>query len=105
MGQPIVISMSDILLLAGAIVTISAAVKVICEAISQILKPNKTQNARLSELESRSVSELNRLGKLEEGNIITQRALLALLAHGIDGNDIQAMKDAKEDLTNYLITR
>lgn len=105
MDQPIVISMSDILLLAGAIVTISAAIKVIFEAIGQILKPNKTQNARISELESRSVSELNRLGKLEEGNIITQRALLALLAHGIDGNDIQAMKDAKEDLTNYLITR
>ena len=30
MGQPIMISMSDIMLLAGAIVTISAAVKVVC---------------------------------------------------------------------------
>lgn len=105
MGQPIVISMSDILFLAGAIVTISAAVKVVCEAIGQILKPNKTQNARISELESRSVSELNRLGKLEEGNIITQRALLALLAHGIDGNDIEAMRKAKAELTDYLIER
>ena len=41
--------------------------------------------------------------RLEEGNKITQRALLALLAHGIDGNDVDAMKKAKTDLTNYLI--
>ena len=105
MGQPIVISMSDILLLAGAIVTISAAVKVICEAIGQIRKPNKTQNARISELESRSVKDFNRLNKMEEGNIVTQRALLALLAHGIDGNDIEAMRKAKAELTDYLIER
>ena len=105
MGQPIVISMSDILLLAGAIVTISAAVKVICEAIGQIRKPNKTQNARISELESRSVKDFNRLNKMEEGNAITQRALLALLAHGIDGNDVEAMREAKNELTNFLIKR
>lgn len=105
MSQPIVISMSDILLLAGAIVTISAAIKVIFNAIERIRKPNKTQDARLADLEKKSANELARLSKLEEGTVITQRALLALLAHGIDGNDIQAMKDAKEDLTNYLITR
>lgn len=105
MGQPIMISMSDILLLAGAIVTISVAVKVVCEAIERIRKPNKTQDARITELESKSVKDFNRLNKLEEGNIVTQRALLALLAHGIDGNDIEAMRKAKAELTDYLIER
>ena len=105
MGQPIVISMSDILWLAGAIVAISAAIKVVCEAIEQIRKPNKTQDARIAELERKSVKDLNRLNQLEEGNIITQRALLALLAHGIDGNDIEAMRKAKAELTDYLIER
>lgn len=105
MGQPIVISMSDILWLAGAIVAISTAVKVVCEAIERIRKPNKTQDARISELESKSVKDFNRLNRLEEGNIVTQRALLALLAHGIDGNDIEAMRKAKAELTDYLIER
>lgn len=59
-------------LLAGAIVTISAAVKVVCEAIERIRKPNKTQDARIAELESKSVKDFNRLNKLEEGNIVTQ---------------------------------
>ena len=85
MGQPIMIS--------------------ICEAIERIRKPNKTQDARIAELESKSVKDFNRLNKLEEGNIVTQRALLALLAHGIDGNDIEAMRKAKAELTDYLIER
>lgn len=105
MGQPIVISMSDIIWLAGAIVAISAAVKVVCEAIEQFRKPNKTQDSRIAELERRAVNDYNRLNQLEEGNIITQRALLALLAHGIDGNDIEAMRKAKAELTDYLIER
>ena len=46
-----------------------------------------------------------RLDKIEEVNTITQRALLALLAHGIDGNDIEAMRKAKAELTDYLIER
>lgn len=105
MGQPIVISMSDILWLAGAIVAISTAVKVVCEAIEKFRKPNKTQDARIAELERRAVNDYNRLNQLEDGNIVTQRALLALLAHGIDGNDIEAMRKAKAELTDYLIER
>lgn len=99
------VTTEDILWLAGAIVAISAAVKVVCGAIERLRKPNKTQDSRITELERKAVNDYNRLNQLEEGNIITQRALLALLAHGIDGNDIEAMKLAKEDLTNYLITR
>ena len=52
MGQPIVISMSDILLLAGSIVTISAAVKVICEAIDQMRKPNKDEELKVLKSET-----------------------------------------------------
>lgn len=105
MGQPIVISMSDILLLAGAIVTISAAVKVIAECINRMQKPNKTQDERIGNLEKKAREDYERLNQLEDGNAITQRALLALLAHGIDGNDIEAMKQAKAELTDYLIGR
>ena len=55
--------------------------------------------------EKKAREDYERLNQLEEGNAITQRALLALLAHGIDGNDIEAMKQAKAELTDYLIGR
>lgn len=105
MEQPIIFTLTDIVWLAGAIVTISAAVAVIVRLVSKILKPNQKQDERLEELESRSKSDAERLERIEESTAIMQRALLALLAHGIDGNDVEAMKDAKTELTNYLINR
>lgn len=105
MNHPIMFTVSDILWLAGAIVAISAAVKVIVECIYRMQKPNKTQDERIEKLEKKAIADYERLNKLDEGNTITQRALLALLAHGIDGNDIEAMRQAKEELTNYLIER
>ena len=39
----------------------------------------------------------------EQGNNVTMKALLALLSHGIDGNAIEPMKEAKAALENYLI--
>ena len=105
MNEPITFTISSLLLLAGAILTVEQAVKAVAGAIQHFLEPNKTQDARLAELERKSVNDYNRINQLEEGNIITQRALLALLAHGIDGNDIEAMRKAKAELTDYLIER
>lgn len=42
---------------------------------------------------------------MEDANSATIRALLALLNHGIDGNNIKQMQDAKELLQDYLINR
>ena len=41
----------------------------------------------------------------EEGNKYTQKALLALLAHAIDGNNVEQLRKAEDDLKNYLIDR
>ena len=44
MNHPIMFTVSDILWLAGAIVAISTAVKVIAECINRMQKQNKTQD-------------------------------------------------------------
>lgn len=49
--------------------------------------------------------DLKRIEAIEEGNRATQQALLALLNHAIDGNDIARVKKASEDLTEYLVRR
>ena len=46
-----------------------------------------------------------RLDNMDEGNRVTQRALLALLAHGIDGNNVEQMEKAKSALEEHLINR
>lgn len=112
MNTQIIITPAGVLWVAGAIVSISAASGVLIRIYKHFRKPGETQDHRIAELERKSVNDYNRLNgldtgmqRLEEGNKITQRALLALLAHGIDGNDIEAMKQAKAELTDYLIGR
>jgi hypothetical protein len=49
--------------------------------------------------------DLKRIEAIEEGNKVTQRALLALLNHAIDGNDVEEIRRASKDLNEYLINR
>ena len=105
MEQPIIFTLTDVLWLAGAIVAIASAVNVVAKAIEKMRKPNRTQDERLEVLEKRAKSDYERLERIEAGNVIMQRALLALLAHGIDGNDVEAMKRAKAELTDFLLER
>ena len=46
-----------------------------------------------------------RFKEIEEGNKITQTALLALLKHSINGNDTKALKEAEKSLEDYLINK
>jgi hypothetical protein len=48
---------------------------------------------------------LKRIEAIEEGNKVTQRALLALLNHAIDGNDVDEIKEASKKLNEYLLNR
>jgi len=49
--------------------------------------------------------DLERITLIEEGNKVTQRALLALLKHSIDGNEVEELKKASKALTEFLIER
>lgn len=100
---------SGFLLLANAAEKIVKAYKAWKAPAAQ---QNAQQNERLDALEAwqKEVDgKLNndnaRLDAIVDDNRVTQRALLALLDHGIDGNNIKQMQDAKEDLRTHLINR
>lgn len=104
---------------AGAIITISTAVGVIINLITKLKEPEKKQDERIKALEDRADkfdgiiekfqgyfnNDDKRLRAIDEGNKITQTALLALLKHALNGNDTKALKDAEKDLENYLINK
>ena len=97
---------------ASAIVLISNAVEKIIKAYKTAKAPNARQDERIAYLEKwrdsverRLSTDNDRLRDIEKGDRATQRALLALLDHGIDGNNIKQMQDAKEELQNHLINR
>lgn len=108
--------MSDIwpLILAGAsaIVLLAQAAEKIGKAVQLAKAPNVKQDERLSTLEEwrkgvdqKLANDKKHLDAIDEGNRVTQRALLALLDHSIDGNNIKQMQEAKDALQNHLINR
>ena len=97
---------------ASAIVLLSNAAEKIVNAIKAAKAPVSEQSERIDALEEWKVEvdrKLNRdndrLANIDESNRVTQRALLALLAHGIDGNNTKQMEDAQHELQNHLINR
>lgn len=96
----------------GCIVTVSAAIGVIIKWVQAAKKPNDTQNARLDAIEKRLERHDTMLSNndkrqtnLEKGNRVTMEALLALLSHGIDGNDVESMRKAKREIQEFLIAK
>lgn len=104
--------MDKVLLFCGAVITICSAVTSIIAIVKLAKTPKDNLNSRLADIERRIAShddilskDNKRLSVIEEGNRVTQKALLALLSHGIDGNNITALEDAKNDLQKFLIER
>lgn len=108
-----------LLSICGGIITVAGAVTIVIKIINAAKKPNKEirssiseQSSRIDTIEDRLDSyeeyfkrDLTRIEAIEEGNRVTQRALLALLSHGIDGNDVDSLKQAKTKLEEYLTSR
>lgn len=112
MDTVIAFTPSQILALCSAIVVLSGAVHVVINLFTKISAPNKLQNSRIEVTEKRLTdhdallkNDLKRLEDLDNANRVTQRAILALLSHGIDGNNIEELKKAKLELQEYLIKR
>ena len=108
-----------ILALSAGIVTISGAISAIASWFTKAKQPEQMQNERLAKCEERldqHDEKLNtymayfqsddlRLRKIEESNRITQRSMLALLKHSINGDDLESLRKAEKDLEEYLINK
>lgn len=94
------------------IVLIASVITLAVTLGKTVQKPNQTQNDRLDALEAWQKIVNSRLdngdahfGISDKGNHITQEAILALMSHAINGNDVEKLRKAKEKLENYLIEK
>ena len=114
---------NTILAICGAIITISAAFTVIYKVIMKAKEPDKKQDERISVLEDHVVkiearlelgnkrfaadaerADAMEIGMRESIKVIIE-TLQALTTHAIDGNNIQELKEARKQLTDYLLKR
>jgi hypothetical protein len=99
-----------VLAAASAIVLLSNAIEKIVKGIKVAKAPENAQNKKITELETRIEKIENEILKDEkqlkdarECNHVITKGVLALLDHGINGNNIDQMKEARQDVNAYLI--
>lgn len=104
--------LTALLAAAGAISALGGAANWLVKLVRALKAPNAEQDRRLQSLEKHMqevdaflANDKKRLDAMDESNRVTQRALLALLAHGIDGNHQSQMEDAKKELELHLIRK
>lgn len=104
--------LAAVLATASAFLLLANAVEKIIQAVKAAKAPNDQQNARLDALEKwrcdvdrKLLNDNKHLSDIDDGARVTQRAIIALLDHGIDGNNIKQMQAAKTELQNHLINR
>lgn len=98
--------------IAAGILLLAQATEKIVKAIKAARAPDIAQNERLKALEDDMkqvkqylTNDNNRLEMLENSTRITMRAHLALLSHGIDGNNVEQMENSQKEIEDYLINR
>ena len=106
------ICIGALLILAGAVNTIGSAVEKIVRMRKAAKVPNDVQTAQIKELTGRVnkhdeflANDKKKLDDFGSSTRVIQRALLALLEHGIDGNSIERMQNSRKELEDHLINR
>lgn len=109
-GQTILVVVGAILTLCTIISTIGSAVEKIIKVRKAVKAPELRQDdeisgikARLDKVERKLENDKVQIADSKECNHVLTKGMLALLEHGINGNNIEQMKEAKNDVHAYLI--
>lgn len=103
----------------GALVSISAAIAVVVKFNNFLKKPNKDQDARIDKLEGRLKMVEGRcdtfdkqlegvkkhLNSLDESINMLLRAEFAQLGHNLNGDNVEQMQRAFDDIQEFLFKR
>ena len=98
-----------VLAAASAVVLLSNAIEKIIKAVKAANAPNIAQDEKIRKLDERLVvvekhlrNDDTRLKLMEQEHRAVLQSLLALLDHGLGGNNIEQMKAAKKELVHSL---
>lgn len=97
------------IVIAAGVLTMFNVIDKIVTTIKAAKNPVDDLKKRVDDLE-RKISDSyprydSKIEVIEDGNRVVQRAILELLKHSIDGNNIDGLKDAEKELSKYLISK
>ena len=92
------------LAMCGSIATIAGAVIVIYKLYQKAKQPDSERDKMMKEHEKKLDNCTHRLDSVEDGMAVLMRATLAMMNHIINGDSIDEMKKASDDIQDYLIS-
>lgn len=109
-GQTILVVIGAILTVCTIVSTVGNAVEKIVKARKAVIAPELRQDdeindikERLDKVERKLENDKVQIADSKECNHVLTKGMLALLEHGINGNNIEQMREAKNDVNTYLI--
>lgn len=109
-GEIIALVIGGVLAFCGAVSTIGGAIEKIAKAVQVVKAPEQAQNdeiaeikGRIDKIEAKLENDKKAIDDAKECNHVLTKGMLALLEHGINGNNIDQMRDAKKGVEAYLI--
>lgn len=93
------------LAICGSIITVGGAGAIIAKIITKYRKPDKDRDETMKKHQEMLDNDNKRLKELEEGNKVMMQAMLAMMSHALDGNHVDELRKAHDNLKEYLIKR
>ena len=73
--------------------------------VKEIKKPNEDLRGKVKDHDKLLDNDNKRLKTIEESNKMILQCLLVIINHDITGNGIERMKEAREELQEFLINK
>ena len=99
--ENVTISIGDVFWVLGFVVTFGGAVAV----FGRFFAPFKELKIRVDKLENYQNKAHGTLKTLEAGNEKICKCVLAITDHELTGNSVDKLRQAKDEMQNYLIER
>lgn len=97
----VVITVEGLLWFCGSVITIAGAIGV----IMKIFAPFSTLKKRVDDLERRFEGDHTKLEKVEIGIEKICKCTLAITDHELTGNSVDKLREAKDEMQDYLIQK
>lgn len=98
--------------ISAAIIMIGGAGTIIVSIYKWAKSPDATRDEKLKKHDELLANDNKRLKELEEwrkesdsAQKVMMKSMLALMTHAIDGNHVEELKMARDDLQSYLISK
>ena len=100
-----VIQIRDFAIVAIALMGFVILLGNVIKTIKEWSKPGLSEREWKQNVDSTLTDNSERIESLEEGNRIICKALLAIMSHEINGNSIDKLQKAYDDMNDYLVDK